>query len=711
MAGAGKRFHPPTKRPRKNNQPFYFPPKETCTRDFCLLAKTSESQVPSFNRLNDLQLAGLGKKKVTFESKKTDHIGVRNKLELVFPKLKSQGGAFELLKAARGGKSCPLTVIPLSSKGYTIEYIKEFSGSGTLIYVRPMQSNLSMAPIPLDVDGTVSSECQHCHKSILVNEIRTHIAQCSEVVELSRIDEDDELFADDGEELISHVNSMISIHQPSLSIPVVPSTSSASHDIGGEFETLGNPPASSSAESQASASASTSQQDNWKYQLQSLFPDATRQQIEVCLAGAKSLEEAANRLVDVSTTFADNEPFNHSKISQETSSLPGDMVPNTLGMFLNRFIANTKKPGFEEVTVSRDSLWVDALRYYKRKISDPAGMAKNLEITFKEEEGLDGGAMKNEFFQLLMAEAQVKLFEGDEKRLVPIKDSTKLFLFRILGMMIVHIIIQDGPLYSIPPLAPSVLDSLVGESKETTSTSLSKDDVPLNAATEPLHDLVKELDLAETDADIKKLLFESEDKDVYWVLIGSCHWPIAESINIRNKNMLIQDLIYNEIVSSRREEIGEISKGLEALGFLEHAKKYPTFKKQILCYNEDLRREFTVEDLRENADVTPVTASQQQALDWLYEYLSIPHPNQELPAGTRMKTLLQFWCGSKHPPRGGFTKKLTIRFLAENSSNKLPTSTACLHILRLPTLYKSKEEFCIAMTTALKFEAHGFPNP
>lgn len=164
-------------------------------------------------------------------------------------------------------------------------------------------------------------------------------------------------------------------------------------------------------------------------------------------------------------------------------------------------------------------------------------------------------------------------------------------------MVIVHIIVQDGPLHAIPPLAPSILDSLIGESKETTSVSLAKHDVPLDAATEALHDLVRELDLAKTDADIKKLLFENEEKDVYWVLIGNCHWPIAESINIRNKNMLIQDLIYNKIVSSRQEEIGEISKGLEASGFLEHAKKYPTFKKQLLCYNEDLRREFSVEDL------------------------------------------------------------------------------------------------------------------
>lgn len=87
----------------------------------------------------------------------------------------------------------------------------------------------------------------------------------------------------------------------------------------------------------------------------------------------------------------------------ETSCLLGDTVPTTLGMFLNRFITNTKKPGFKEVTISRHSLWVDSLRYYKPKVSDPAGMARNLEITFKEEEGLDGGAMKYEFFQLVMA--------------------------------------------------------------------------------------------------------------------------------------------------------------------------------------------------------------------------------------------------------------------------------------------------------------------
>lgn len=686
MGGGGRRFNPPAKKQRKNNS--FNPHKETCTRDFCLLAKTSESHVPAFNRVNDLQLAGLGKKRITFESKTMDHAGVRNKLEMVYPKLKSQGGAFEFLKAARGGKQCPLTVIPLSSKGYTIEHIKESTGAGTIIYIRPIQSNLSMTHIPINVEEGVNSECQHCHRNIPISLIRGHIANCSELAEQSKSDEDDGYLEDsDREELVFKVNSMKSINPQLSSNQTLPSTSTLSTAAKGQ------------------------QEDNWKFRLQDLFPDATKQQLDECIASATSVEDAANTLADL-TDIGCSELPELPLVTDIGKSSPQVKSPSNLLMFLSDFIGKTKIPGFEEITVSRDSIWLDSLKYYKRKVGDPSGLAKNLEVTFKDEEGLDGGAMRNEFFQLLMAEAQKKLFEGDEWRLVPVKDSSKLFLFRILGMIIVHVILQGGPLYTIPPLAPSIVDSLTGESKETASTSLSKHHVPLNAATEALHDLIEELDKAKTEEEIQSLLFENENKDVFWVLIGSCHWPASASINSINKNLLIQDLIYNEVVSSRREEIGEIGKGLDALGFLDYAKKHAAFIKEILCYNEFLRREFSVDDLKAVCDVAPESDREQQALDWLYSYLSQPHLTDDLPCGTRMKTLLQFWSGNKYPLAAGLSKKFQIRFLADGiGAQKLPTATACLSILRLPTVHNTEDEFSSAMTTALKFEAFGFPNP
>ena len=63
---------------------------------------------------------------------------------------------------------------------------------------------------------------------------------------------------------------------------------------------------------------------------------------------------------------------------------------------------------------------------------------QKLFITFKGEEGLDGGAMKVEFFNMAWEQVTKRLFEGNVDSIVPIKDITKTFLFRLTGIMAVH---------------------------------------------------------------------------------------------------------------------------------------------------------------------------------------------------------------------------------------------------------------------------------
>jgi len=58
-------------------------------------------------------------------------------LEKEYPKLTSHQGAFELLRADRGGPSRPL--VPMKQNGgYSIPYVKDVSSSTAAIYIRPM---------------------------------------------------------------------------------------------------------------------------------------------------------------------------------------------------------------------------------------------------------------------------------------------------------------------------------------------------------------------------------------------------------------------------------------------------------------------------------------------------------------------------------------------------------------------------------------------
>ena len=131
----------------------YFIPQPTWTHEFFLLHKTTDCRTPERSQSDAMQKAGLGRRTITFQDKRGDHVHVRETLEKYYPKLASQNGAFQLLRCLAGGSGIrDLTVIPMGVDGYPISLLKEVCKSST-IYIRPMQTNLSL-------DGAVEDACQ-----------------------------------------------------------------------------------------------------------------------------------------------------------------------------------------------------------------------------------------------------------------------------------------------------------------------------------------------------------------------------------------------------------------------------------------------------------------------------------------------------------------------------------------------------------------------
>eukprot|EP00794_Sanderia_malayensis_P014795 gene14795-16329_t len=191
LSGGGKRqspFNPPKKRQRKSGNFVMITPKETWTHDFCVLNELSVSLSPTLNILSLLKEAGLERKKITFQDKNADHQKVCQTLEEHFPKLKSQHGAFEMLRAEKGGVSQKLSVLPLSAKGFTIPYLKEIVSNNTLIYVRPMQSALPMSKVVVKTDEGITSKCQRCSDVIPLSSLREHMNKCQDIQDHSVIE-------------------------------------------------------------------------------------------------------------------------------------------------------------------------------------------------------------------------------------------------------------------------------------------------------------------------------------------------------------------------------------------------------------------------------------------------------------------------------------------------------------------------------------------
>ena len=147
---------------------------------------------------------------------------------------------------------------------------------------------------------------------------------------------------------------------------------------------------------------------------------------------------------------------------------------------------------FMQLEVKRDRLWRTAMGFYKNSLRCPDRLLKEFVVEFTGEEGIDGGALRCEFFENLLRKMDDELFEGDQFRRVPKKDCALEKNFTYAGMMIGHSILQGGPGY--PCLCPAVYSFLLYEDKEKALQELpTLSDVPRTAATMALCSMVTEV--------------------------------------------------------------------------------------------------------------------------------------------------------------------------------------------------------------------------
>ena len=405
-------------RPRKRTQPaFHFPVKDTWTHEFFLLSSPEVERTPSIQDVGGLVKAGLGKKKIVFKDKHGGFPHLRDTLEAEYPKLKTQNGAFELLRADRGGPMRPLVLIPMKKDGYPIPYLKEVLTSHAVIYIRPVQSSLSMEEAESMPDEKQEfSECVNCHAQIALQDMRIHGTSCRG------------------------------------------GSSNASQELSTDgFCTY-------------SADTSTSNR-SWNEELISVFPNATEVKINEACEKSDSLEEAAEILCEQEGKGEETE-------IPATNSMPAHKAYTDVKDFVSDLAFKVTLDDIM-MTVNRDEIWKSSLIFYKKAQLDSTKLWRNLCVVFDGEDGLDAGAMKAEFFELLLEQITLRLFEGNAFSVVPVKDRSKGTLFKLAGMAVGHSIIQSGPSFNL--LSKSVYHYMAGAEEDVVLSYTNKDDIPLNA--------------------------------------------------------------------------------------------------------------------------------------------------------------------------------------------------------------------------------------
>ena len=88
--------------------------------------------------------------------------------------------------------------------------------------------------------------------------------------------------------------------------------------------------------------------------------------------------------------------------------------------------------------------------------------------------------------------------------------------------------------------------------------------IPKVSWTVTTHELIWALEGATREEDLHIILNKPENMET----INSTQWNVVEAVSIKNKDTLVQEIIYDELVRKRTEELNVIRDGLTLLGLL-----------------------------------------------------------------------------------------------------------------------------------------------
>ena len=618
----------------------YFIPQPTWTHEFFLLSRTTDCRTPERSQIDAMQKAGLGRCKITFQDKRGDHVHVKETLEKYYPKLASQNGAFQLLRCLSGGSGTrELTVIPMGVDGYPISMLKEVCRSST-IYIRPMQTNLSLEDAcqqGVYSRYVATAKCMNCHLEVELSTFTDHATTCCKANNASGMCETS-----------PDVNS----HQ-------IPS----SHSIVQE--------------------------------LQNIFPDRAIENLENAAAKSSDIHSAVDIVLNQEMELSPTAP-GPTQLTASTQHKNEEVT--TLQQLLYNFREESLSTQEIKISVDRDEIWRCGLVFYKKCINNPNRLKMSLEVNFTgltgEQSSMDAGALSFEFFGALLKEASLRLLEGKEENLVPRRSGGNDTNFVVLGMLMGHSLLNGGPCIAV--LAPWVYDMISGKVKfDDIATKITKEMIPLNAASSSTLQIIELLDKCTDNASINAIL----DTPLYLQIINSSQWDPTEVINMESKDRVITEIIYDELVLKRKDQISAIREGLAHVGFLKHIEEFPE-----LC-----RPVFT-------GGTTPVSCAgflalldpvktedriQEQVKSWFFDY--VEHSTEET-----LSKLLRFSTAFQSIPPWGLSRKIAVKFLDDDDEKVFPEAMVCFHIIYLPTVHSSKVVFNMHLSQALECESLGF---
>ena len=135
---------------------------------------------------------------------------------------------------------------------------------------------------------------------------------------------------------------------------------------------------------------------------------------------------------------------------------------------------------------SKESLWLTTVAFYKRSLACPEKLKRELCIQFNNEAGADSGALRREFFEEAILQANSHLLEGEDENRVMKKDWGMESMYEVMGCLVAHSILQNGP--AMPCFSLATYDFLTGR-----NCYPEMGDIPLTLGTHQLISLISKV--------------------------------------------------------------------------------------------------------------------------------------------------------------------------------------------------------------------------
>ena len=222
--------------------------------------------------------------------------------------------------------------------------------------------------------------------------------------------------------------------------------------------------------------------------------------------------------------------------------------------------------------VSRHNIWRNALTFYNVNMEDLTKVRQPFRTTFICENGNDVGTLKVEFFSKVFEVARKELLENIDEMpwyTVPTRSRGNLQIFKIFVIIIAHSLLQQDPYFSF--FTPWVVEVLLNENGVSKDISLNH--VPLTSGTGNPIKFIKLLNQCDIVGRISDL-FNNADSPASEQISSSSEWDPSEHITSKNKDILVNMLLYQETIGRRGRGVDANREDLNVMGFAKHFR-YP----------------------------------------------------------------------------------------------------------------------------------------